>query len=76
MAVADDLAAQTPSKRKNGRWARGSIGNTEVRVTAEGRTWLDAIRLAGLVMDWRPDLVDQVIAGAGAQWRGCPDRGG
>ena len=50
-------------KRKNGRWARGSIGNTEVRVTAEGRTWLDAIRLAGLVMDWRPDLAGPVIGG-------------
>lgn len=59
MAVADDLAAA--GKRKNGRWARGSVitdsGNNE------SQTWLNNMRLAGLVLDWRPDLTDQVIAG-------------
>lgn len=59
MAVADDLAAQR--KRKNGRWAYGSIQSTDSRTS--DRTWIDAMRLAGLVIDWRPDLVDQVIAG-------------
>lgn len=60
MAVADDLAAQTPSKRKNGRWARGSVvGDSQVSKAG----WIDAMADAGLVIDWRPDLTDQVIAG-------------
>lgn len=59
MAVADDLAAQ--GKRKNGRWARGAIGDSHNSDATW--TWRDAMKLAGLVIDWRPDLVDQVIAG-------------
>lgn len=57
MAVADDLAAQ--GKRRNGRWARGSI-NEESRLSAD---WAKAMQLAGLVIDHRPDLVNRVIAG-------------
>lgn len=57
MAVADDLAAS--GKRKNGRWQRGSI-NDGSRLSAE---WAKAMERAGLVIDWRPDLTDQVIAG-------------
>ena len=59
MAVADDLAAQ--GKRKNGRWARGAIGDSH---NSEATwTWRDAMKQAGLVIDWRPDLTDDVIAG-------------
>ena len=57
MAVADDLAAQ--GKRKNGRWARGSV-NEESRLSAD---WAKAMQLAGLVIDWCPELVDPVIHG-------------
>ena len=57
MAVADDLAAQ--GKRKNGRWAHGAKSQTSD--TSHG--WRVAMVQAGLVIDWRRDLVDQVIAG-------------
>lgn len=59
MAVADDLAAQ--GKRKNGRWARGSISQTS---DLSGDAWRVAMVQAGLVIDWRPDLTDDVIAGS------------
>lgn len=57
MAVADDLAAS--GKRKNGRWAYGSIANDQT----SDRSWKVAMAQAGLVIDWRPDLTDDVIAG-------------
>lgn len=60
MAVAEQLA--TEGKRANGRWRRESLGNTESRDTDQ-RTWLDAMRLAGLVIDQLPELADQVISG-------------
>lgn len=58
MACADDLAAQ--GLRRNGRWHRGSI-TQESGLSREA--WTESMRLAGLVIDWRPDLTDQVIAG-------------
>lgn len=58
IAVADDLAAQ--GKRKNGRWERGSITQES---GLSGVAWTEAMRLAGLIIDHRPDLTDQVIAG-------------
>lgn len=53
-------------KRKNGRWKRGSIhgDNTGSRVSAPGRTWTDAMRQAGTVLDELPGLAQQVIDGA------------
>lgn len=61
MAVADDLAAQ--GKRKNGRWARGTVHNPDSGISAD-KTWRNLLNLAGLVIDWRPDLTDDVIAGS------------
>jgi len=58
MAVADDLAAD--GKRNNGRWARGSVSQDS---DLSGDAWRVAMAAAGLVIDWRPDLTDQVIAG-------------
>jgi ParB-like chromosome segregation protein Spo0J len=58
MAVAEQLAAE--GKRKNGRWARGSIvGNPQVSKSG----WVDAMATAGLVLDWTPELASEVIAG-------------
>ena len=58
MALADDLAAQ--GRRRNGRWARGSLANDR---ESDRSGWRDLMHQAGLVIDWRPDLVDDVIRG-------------
>lgn len=59
MAVAEQLAAQ--GKRKNGRWQRGSVSATNV---ADDRdAWRKHMERAGLVLDYAPELTDQVIAG-------------
>lgn len=58
MALADDLAAR--GQRRNGRWAYGS----KIRESGDSsKAWTEAIREAGLVIDHRPDLVDDVIRG-------------
>lgn len=65
-AMSTALSLEHDGKRKNGRWARGSIhgDNTESRVSASGRTWTDAMRQSGLVLDLLPDLAWQVVDGA------------
>lgn len=55
---AEQLALE--GKRKNGRWERGSINRTSG--LSSPRAWADAMRLAGLVLDYAPELADQVIA--------------
>lgn len=57
MAVAEQLALE--GKRKNGRWERGSITQTS---GLSGDAWTEAMCLAGLVLDYAPELADQVIA--------------
>lgn len=48
-------------KRKNGRWERGSvIGTSQL---SDGAAWIDAMHKAGLVLDYAPELADQVIGG-------------
>lgn len=59
MAVAEQLAAE--GKRKNGRWSYGSIQNADIRTS--DRAWIDAMRLAGLVLDYTPDIAIGVIGG-------------
>lgn len=60
MSVAEQLATQ--GKRKDGRWQRGSV-ITDIRNNSDKRTWIDAMRLAGIVIDHAPNLADQVIGG-------------
>lgn len=59
MSTAIVLAAD--GRRDGGRWRRGSVdvGNTEVR-----NTWQDAMRQAGIVLDFAPDLAPFVVDGA------------
>jgi len=66
LAVAALLNHFTPQqisagKRTNGRWARGSV--VQGSALSDERAWQVAMSQAGLVIDWRPDLTDQVIAG-------------
>lgn len=64
-AMATALVLAADGRRNEGRWRRGSVhvGNTESRVTAEGRTWTDVLRQAGVILDHAPDLAEQVTAG-------------
>lgn len=79
-AMSTALSLEHDGKRKNGRWERGSIhgDNTESRVSASGRTWTDAMRQSGLVLDLLPDLAWQVVDGTvaldDAYRRACHER--
>ncbi|MGI8614443.1 MAG: hypothetical protein ACR2KL_10950 [Nocardioidaceae bacterium] len=59
MATAMVLAAD--GRRKDGRWRRGSVaisesGNSESQ-------WSQRLAEAGIVLDYAPDLAEQVVAG-------------
>lgn len=59
-AMSTALVLFADGRRENGRWRRGSVdvGNTESR-----NTWQDALRQCGIVLDFKPDLADAVVAG-------------
>ena len=58
MTTAINLAAE--GKRRNGRWARGSVvANGKLSITSDE---VKALTKAGLVLDWRPDLATDVAA--------------
>lgn len=50
-------------KRTNGRWARGTVTANGRASNSEEAAWIKSMKLAGLVMDWRPDLAGTVIGG-------------
>jgi hypothetical protein len=57
-AAACAISLIAEGKRRNGRWARGSVpgdggDNTESRITSN--TWADAMRQVGTVADWSND---------------------
>ena len=64
-AMSTALSLQADGLRQNGRWVRGAIhgANTEFRVSADGRTWTDAMRQAGVILDELPELAQSVIDG-------------
>jgi hypothetical protein len=64
MAVAVDLCdkgmrVDGPNGR---RWKRGSVPEPS-DITESRNTWKDVMMCAGTVLDWLPDLADQVLAG-------------
>lgn len=60
-AMATALVLAADGRREGGRWKRGSldIGPESDNATALTR----ALQRAGIVLDWAPDLADQVVAG-------------
>lgn len=61
-ALAAAFAAD--GKRNNGRWRRDTITeNSHLSPDESKAAWLQAMALAGLVLDHTPELVDAIISG-------------
>ena len=62
MAVAIGMQAQ--GLRVNGRWKRGSVPDAPGDITESGNsTWRNAVQYCGIILDYRPDLADDVLHG-------------
>jgi hypothetical protein len=61
MAVAVELVDK--GLRQKGRWKRGSIPDAPPDSMGSHNTWLQAVSNAGVVLDWLPDLADEVLGG-------------
>lgn len=61
MATAMELVES--GKRTNGRFKRGSVPEVPDK-TGSRSNWMWVIQQAGLVLDWRPELGDEVLLGA------------
>lgn len=57
-AMATAVMLANAGRRKNGRWQYGSVLNSQTVGNSSG--WAEAIRRAGLVIDWAPELADAV----------------
>lgn len=62
-AMAQAMYLAGLGRRKNGRWARGSVAIPDVG-NSEKKAWQNAMHVAGLVIDHAPDLALKVKAGA------------
>ena len=66
MAVAVDLWDKEmrvpPEGGRAGRWKRGSVPDSP-DIVSSNNTWQHLMMRAGIVLDWLPDLADQVLAG-------------
>ena len=62
-AMATALVLEADGRRANGRWKRGSIQD-EIKGDSLLSTWKDALKNAGVVLDFKPDLAVRVIDGS------------
>ena len=62
MMTAIGLVEQGLRHTESGRWKRDSIPDAPDTVRSHD-TWTDAVKRAGLVLDYLPDLADEVILG-------------
>lgn len=62
-AMSTALVLMEDGRRENGRWKRGSVLGGDADITDSRNTWKDALRQAGVVLDYKPDLADEVVAG-------------
>lgn len=58
-AMATALTLAENGRREGGRWKRGSVpdANTEIG----NSTWANNMKMAGVVLDWKPDLAWDVV---------------
>jgi len=54
---------EADGRRKDGRWRRGSVLGEDA-ITESRNNWKDLLRQAGVVLDFKPDLAADVVAGA------------
>lgn len=60
-AMAAALVLEADGRRSNGRWKYGALSDSWN--STNSNTWGVALRMAGTVLDWAPELAEQVIAG-------------
>lgn len=58
-AMATALVLADDGRRENGRWAYGHLNSNDL-----GNSMAEYIRQCGVVIDFKPDLAEQVVAGA------------
>ena len=67
-AMATALVLEADGRRENGRWKRGSVqvGNGQLSTNDSGSdsAWIKSLKWAGVVLDFKPDLAADVVAGA------------
>lgn len=61
MATAMELVES--GKRKNGRFQRGSVPESPDNPSGLGHGWREMVRQAGIILDWREDLGNEVLLG-------------
>lgn len=69
-AMSEALSLQLDGKRKNGRWAYGALASDDSG-NPPNSTWVRAVRDAGVVLDFKPDLADPVVSGELALDNAC-----
>lgn len=66
-AMADAVVLQKDGRRVEGRWTRGSVVNPEIANPefgiSESKTWQNEMSRAGIILDYTPELADDVIQG-------------
>ena len=60
LAMSTALSMARDNLRADGRWKRGSI---DIGESSNISTWRSNLNWAGVVLDWMPDVADQVVAG-------------
>lgn len=62
-AMSTALVLEADNRRENGRWKRESIpANSENNIS--GQAWRDRLKECGIILDFKPDLAWQVVAGS------------
>lgn len=59
-AMTTALVLEADGRRANGRWKRGSIQD-EIKGDSLLSTWKDALKNAGVVLDFKPDLAARLL---------------
>lgn len=62
-AMSTALVLAADGRREGGRWKRDSLTNGSSSDSADDSAWLKALRQAGVVLDYRPDLAPFVVDG-------------
>jgi hypothetical protein len=60
MATALVLIADDPERRKNHRWRRDSLVDNQ-RSLDNAASWSEYLRRAGIILDYKPDLVEHFV---------------
>lgn len=61
-AMATALVLAHDGRRENGRWRRGSVANGQESIS-DASAWVKAMKWAGTVLDFKPDLAESVVTG-------------